>query len=61
MSKIRSSGCALLGSREEIPHIQGERKPSKMIGTEREYQWADRVKSQSQKTSKSDHMDQRLV
>ena len=34
-SKVRSSGCTLLESREEIPHAQGKRNPSKMVGVAR--------------------------
>ena len=40
-SKVRSSGCALLEQREEIPHVQGERNPSKMVGVARGHQRAD--------------------
>ena len=47
-------------SREEIPHVQGKRKPDKTVGTEREHQRADRLKPQSQRTSQSDHMDHSL-
>ena len=47
-------------SREEIPHVQGKRKPDKTVGTEREHQRADRLKPQSQTTSQSDHMDHSL-
>ena len=54
-SKVRSSGCALLGSREEIPHAQGKRNPSKMVGVTRSHQRADTLKSYSQKTSQSNH------
>ena len=32
------------GGREEIPHVQGKRNPSKMVGTERGHQRADRLK-----------------
>ena len=32
---------------EEIPHVQGKRNPSKMVGTERGHQRADRLKPQS--------------
>ena len=46
---------------KEIPHIQGKRKPSKMVGTERGHQKADRLKPQSQTISQSDHMDHSLV
>ena len=42
-------------SREERPHVQGQRNPSKTVGTERGHQRADRLKPQSQKTSQSDH------
>ena len=42
-------------SREEIPHIQGKRNPSKTVGVARGHQRADRLKPQSQKTSQSDH------
>ena len=34
-SKVRSSGCACWSSREEIPHAQGKRNPSKMVGIAR--------------------------
>ena len=50
-SKVRSSSCALL----EIPHAQGERNPSKMLGVARGHQRADTVKPYSQLTSQSDH------
>ena len=45
MSKVRGGG------QEEIPHVQGKRNPSKIVGTERGYQKADRLKPQSQTTS----------
>ena len=48
-------------SHEEIPHVQGKRIPSKMVGAKRGHQRADRLKPQSQKTSQSDHMDHSLV
>ena len=32
------------GSREEIPHVQGKRNPSKMVGVAREHQRADTLK-----------------
>ena len=54
-SKVRSSG------REEIPHVQGKRNPTKTVGAERGHQRADRLKPQSQKTSQSDSMDHSLV
>ena len=38
-SKVRSSGCAL-GWGKEIPHVQGKRNPSKMVGVARgQTQW----------------------
>ena len=40
-------------SREDGPHVQGKRNPSKIVGTERGHQRADRLKPQSQKTSQS--------
>ena len=55
MSKVRSCG------REEIPHVQGKRNPSRTVGAERGHQRADRLKPQSQTTSQSDHMDHSLV
>ena len=45
--KVRGSGCTLLEQREKIHHVQGKRNPSKMVGTERGHQRADRVKPQS--------------
>ena len=42
-------------SREEIPHTQGKRNPSKMVGVAREHQRADTLKPYSQKTSQSNH------
>ena len=48
-------------SREEIPHIQGKRYPSKMVGVARGHQRADTLKPSSQKTSQSDHTDHRLA
>ena len=46
-------------SREEIPHAQGKRNPSRMVGVARGHQRADTLKSYSQKsysqeTSQSD-------
>ena len=48
-------------SREEIPHIQGKRNPSKMVGVVRGHQRADTLKPYSQKMSQFDHMDHSLV
>ena len=42
-------------SREEIPHPQGKRKPSKMVGVARGHQRADTLKPYAQKTSQSNH------
>ena len=42
-------------SREEIPHVQGKRNPSKMVGVARGHQRADTLKPYSQKTSQSNH------
>ena len=40
---------------EEIPHAQGKRNPSKMVGVARGHQRADTLKRYSQKTSQSNH------
>ena len=42
-------------SRGEIPHAQGKRNPSKMVGVAGGHQRADTLKPQSQKTSQSHH------
>ena len=42
-------------SHEEIPHAQGKRNPSKMVGAARRHQRADMLKAYSQKTSQSNH------
>ena len=42
-------------SREEIPHTQGKRNPSKTVGVARGHQRADTLKPYSQKTSQSNH------
>ena len=42
-------------SREEIPHTQGKRNPSKMVGVATGHQRADPLKTYSQKTSQSSH------
>ena len=42
-------------SHEEIPHIQGKRNPSKMVGVTRAHQRADTLKPYSQKSSQSNH------
>ena len=46
--KVRSS-------REEIPHVQGKRNPSKTEGVARGHQRADTLKPYSQNTSQSNH------
>ena len=43
-------------SREEIPHAQGKRNPSKTVGAVRGHQRADTLKPYSQKTSQSNHI-----
>ena len=42
-------------SREEIPHTQGKRNPSKIVGVARGHQRADTLKPYSQKTRQSNH------
>ena len=42
-------------SREEIPHAQGKRNPSKTVGVARGQQRKDTLKPYSQKTSQSNH------
>ena len=42
-------------SHEEIPHAQGKRNTSKMVGVARGHQRADTLKPYSQKTSQSNH------
>ena len=42
-------------SREEIPHAQGKRNPSKMVGVARGHQRAGTLKPYSQKTGQSNH------
>ena len=42
-------------SREEIPHAQGKRNPSKMVGVARGHQRADTLKPYTQKSSQSNH------
>ena len=41
--------------REEIPHTQGKRNPSKTVGVARGHQRADTLKPHSQKTIQSNH------
>ena len=42
-------------SHEEIPHAQGKRNPSKMVGVARGHQRANTLKPYSQKTRQSNH------
>ena len=42
-------------SHEDIPHAQGKRNPSKMVGVARGHQRADTLKPCSEKTSQSNH------
>ena len=42
-------------SPEEIPHAQGKRNPSKIVGAARGHERADTLKPYSQKTSQSNH------
>ena len=42
-------------SREEIPHVQDKRNPSKTVGVASGHQRADTLKPYSQKTSQSNH------
>ena len=51
-SKVRRNGW---GSREETPHAQGKKNPSKMVGIARGHQRANTLKPYSQKTSQSNH------
>ena len=48
-------------SHEEKSQVQGKKNPSKMVGTERGHKKADRLKPQSQTTSRSDSMEHSLV
>ena len=51
------SGFSAFSKTSLIPHVQGNRNPSKTVGAERGPQRADRLKPQSQKTNQSNHMD----
>ena len=44
-SKVRSSGCVLWSSCEEILHDQGKRNPNKTVGVVRGHQSTDTLKS----------------
>ena len=58
MFEVRSSGCTLLEQLWKKPHVQGNRNPSKRVGAERGHQGADRLKTESQTTSESEHEPQ---
>ena len=60
-SEVGAAAALCWSSREERPHVQGKRNPSKTGGTKRRDQRADRLKLQSQTTSQSDHTDHTLV
>jgi len=49
------SAALCWSSREEIPHVQGKRNPSKMADVARGHEKADTLKPYSQKTSQSNH------
>ena len=55
MFTIGGEAALCWNSHEEIPHVQGKRNPSKMIGVARGHQRADTLKPYSQKTSQSNH------
>ena len=54
---IQGAAMAALcwSSLEDIPHAEGKRNPSKMVGVARGHQRADTLKPYSQKTSQSNH------
>ena len=55
-TNLYGAAAALCWSRRgEIPHAQGKRNPSKMVGVARGHQRADTLKPYSQKTSQSNH------
>ena len=54
-SKVRNRAAPCCSSREEIPHAQGKRNPSKIVGDARGHQRADILKPYSQKSSQSNH------
>ena len=60
-SEVGAAATLSWSSREERPHVQGKRNPSKTVGTKRGDQRADRPKLQSQTTSQSDHTDHSVV
>ena len=54
-SKVRAVAVLCWSSHEEIPHTQGKRNPSKMVGVARGHQRAVTLKPYSQKSSQSNH------
>ena len=52
---VRRYPSSKVRSREEIPHAQGKRKPSKTVGVARGHQRADTLKQYSQKTRQTNH------
>ena len=55
MSKVGAMAVLCWSSREEIPHAQGKRNPSKTVGVAGGHQRANTLKPYSQKTSQSNH------
>ena len=55
LPRYAAAAALCRSSHEEIPHVQGKRKPNKRVGNESERgnQRADRLKPQSQTTSQS--------
>ena len=51
--RSRAMAALCWRGQEEIADIQGKKNPSKMVGTERGHQRADRLKPQAQTTSQS--------
>ena len=54
-SKVGAAAALYWSSREEIPHFQGKRNPSKMVGVARGHERAETLKPYSQKVSQSSH------
>ena len=54
-SKVGAAAGLCWSSREEIPHAQGKRNPSKTVGVARGHQRADTLKPYSEKSSQSNH------
>ena len=49
--KVGAVAVLCWSNREEIPHVQGKRKPRETVGVARAHQRADTLKPYSQKTS----------